>query len=151
MRPHSGRRCSLARVVEAVGEFWALLILRNLWMFGPQRFEDLRRRLDISTNTLSDRLAGLQERGIIERRAYQDNPERFEYLLTAAGADLVPALMVLTTWGDEHVPHEDGPSMVFGHEGSDHLARPVLACGECGEELSAENVVLKPVAGAFPE
>ena len=57
--------CPLARAAEILGERWTLLILRELSL-GPQRFSDLRRRLDsISSSVLTDRLTRLEARGLV--------------------------------------------------------------------------------------
>ena len=53
---------------------------------------------------LSARLQRLVEEDILERRAYQQSPERHEYFLTEKGLDLWPALVALLGWGDRHSP-----------------------------------------------
>ena len=59
--------CSIAGVLEAVGDRWAVLILRDLSL-GLSRYEDLRRSTDVTNATLSDRLRHLEDNGLIERR-----------------------------------------------------------------------------------
>jgi DNA-binding HxlR family transcriptional regulator len=44
----------------------------------------------------------LVDDGILERRRYQDKPERFECRLTDKGIDPWPALVSLMKWGDRH-------------------------------------------------
>jgi DNA-binding HxlR family transcriptional regulator len=79
-----GMVCSIAGVLEAVGDRWAVLILRDLSL-GLSRYEDLRRSTDVTNATLSDRLRHLEDNGLIERRQYRSNPERYEYVLTQNG------------------------------------------------------------------
>ena len=136
------RRCSLARAAGSVGEFWTLLVLRDLWSFGPRRFDELQAGLSVSTSTLANRLGRLVEHGVVARRPYQQSPERFEYCLTDAGTDLVPALLVLTAWGDKYLADPAGPPAVVRH-GAQHRARPVVVCGECGEPLTLANTHLE--------
>ena len=62
-----GMVCSIAGVLEAVGDRWAVLILRDLSL-GLSRYEDLRRSTDVTNATLSDRLRHLEDNGLIERR-----------------------------------------------------------------------------------
>lgn len=151
MRAVRRMRCSLARALSSIGEFWTLLVVRNLWSYGPQRFDDLQRGLGISSNTLTNRLNRLTEQGVVARRLYQSGPDRYEYCLTDAGMDLLPSLMVLTTWGDRHLADEAGPTTVFRHRAGGHAARPTVVCGECGEPLTPANTHLEHGPGAHPE
>ena len=76
--------CSIARAMEILGERWTFLILREAF-YGVRRFSDMQRNLGIARNILSARLQTLVRAGILERRRYQEEPERFEYRLTTAG------------------------------------------------------------------
>ncbi|HJO20101.1 MAG TPA: helix-turn-helix domain-containing protein, partial [Acidimicrobiales bacterium] len=97
--PSSTDRCSIARTLEAVGDRWTLLILRDLFR-GVRRFERLHGDLGIARNLLTDRLRRLEEAGVVQRVPYQERPVRHEYRLTAKGRDLSPALVALMAWGD---------------------------------------------------
>src|SRR5215218_10310435 len=93
--------CSIARALEVVGERWTLLILRDLAL-GSTRFDQLQESLGIATNVLSSRLERLGAEELVERRRYQERPERHEYLLTEKGRALTPALIALMKWGDRY-------------------------------------------------
>jgi DNA-binding HxlR family transcriptional regulator len=96
-------RCPVARTLEIIGERWTILILRDLLLGGPCRFQDFERSLaGISPNTLSARLKRLEEHGIVERRFYEQHPPRAEYVLTAKGRQLGPVLQTLLEWGSKH-------------------------------------------------
>jgi len=96
-------RCPIARTLDIVGERWTILILRDLVTGGPRKFQDFERSLiGISPNTLSARLKRLEEAGIVERRFYEQHPPRAEYVLTAKGRELGPALRALRSWGEKH-------------------------------------------------
>ncbi|WP_047474004.1 winged helix-turn-helix transcriptional regulator, partial [Delftia sp. ZNC0008] len=82
-----GMACSIATTLEAVGDRWAMLVLRDL-MLGLSRYDDLRKSTDITNATLTDRLRQLEQSGLVERRLYQSGPDRYEYLLTPKGRDL---------------------------------------------------------------
>ena len=58
----------------------------------------------ITTNILADRLKRLTAAGIVEKRAYQQRPTRYEYSLTDKGFDLFEVLQALIRWGGKHVP-----------------------------------------------
>lgn len=97
------RKCPIARTLEIIGERWTILILRDLVVEGPRKFQDLLVSLSgISPNTLSARLKTLEDGGIIERRFYEDHPPRAEYVLTEKGRDLRPVLRILKDWGQKH-------------------------------------------------
>ena len=70
--------CSIAQSLEIVGEWWTLLVLRDVFL-GVRRFDDFVERLGISRNVLADRLDKLVAAGVLERRPYDepyDTPER---------------------------------------------------------------------------
>jgi DNA-binding HxlR family transcriptional regulator len=91
--------CPLARATEILGHRWVMLILRELFV-GPQRFSDLRRRLPgLSSSVLTDRLAGLEEQGVVARRELPPPAAASVYELTQDGRELEPALHALTRWG----------------------------------------------------
>lgn len=91
--------CPLARATEILGHRWVMLILRELFV-GPQRFSDLRRRLPgLSSSVLADRLAGLEEQGVVGRRELAPPAAATVYELTRDGRALEPALLALTRWG----------------------------------------------------
>ena len=80
-----------------------MLILRDLLLDGPCKFQDLQDSLDgVSPNTLSERLKRLMQSGIVERRLYAEHPPRAEYLLTSKGRELRPVLRALREWGETH-------------------------------------------------
>src|ERR1700731_822388 len=113
------------RALELGGERWTLLILREAF-FGVQRFGQLARNLNIPRPTLSSRLRMLVNVGLLERVPYSRDPEPHEYRLTDAGRDLFGAIVVLMRWGDEHLPHPDGPPIVLRHNTCGELAEPRL-------------------------
>jgi DNA-binding HxlR family transcriptional regulator len=99
-------RCPIARTLDIVGERWTILILRDLVVAGPRKFQDFERSLaGISPNTLSTRLKRLEEAGIVERRFYEQHPPRAEYVLTEKGSELRPVLKALLAWGQRHTKY----------------------------------------------
>jgi DNA-binding HxlR family transcriptional regulator len=137
---------SVARTLEVVGERWTLLILREAF-FGVRRFGQLARNLHIPRPTLSSRLRALVGNGLLEKVLYTHDPDRHEYRLTDSGRDLFSAIVVLMQWGDEHLPHPDGPPIVLRHQLCGHVAEPVLVCAHCGQEITARNVTPEPGLG----
>jgi DNA-binding HxlR family transcriptional regulator len=93
-------QCPVRRTLDVIGDAWTVLILRDLFLQGPRRYQDLQMSLvGISPNTLSDRLKRLEENGIITRRFYSEHPPRAEYVLTETGQTLGPIMTALRDWG----------------------------------------------------
>jgi DNA-binding HxlR family transcriptional regulator len=137
--------CSIARAMEILGERWTFLILREAF-YGVRRFSDMQRNLGIARNILSARLQTLVRAGILERRRYQEEPERFEYRLTTAGRALYPAIITIMRWGDEHLIDGEAPVALVHSCG--HEADPVVVCSHCRETLHPHDVT--PVARDEP-
>src|SRR5947209_3641043 len=89
--------CPIARTLDIVGEWWTLLIIRDS-LIGSSRFEEFR-NTGIADNILSSRLDRLVREDILERRAYQEHPPRYEYVLTEKGRYLLPVIAGLGMWG----------------------------------------------------
>ncbi len=94
--------CPVQRATNVMGDQWSLLILREFFLEGPRRFQDLQDVLKLSPNTLSVRLRKLEQGDVLERRLYSQNPPRSEYHLTEAGKALAPVLSALRQWGEMH-------------------------------------------------
>src|SRR6201997_2336161 len=92
--------CSVAQTLEVVGDWWSLMIVRDIF-FGVTRFDDIQRRLGIARNTLTDRLDWLCRHGVLTRAPHGDGGKRFEYRLTDTGRDLQPVLLAMMAWGDK--------------------------------------------------
>ena len=136
--------CSLARGLDLIGDWWSPLIVRDLFL-GVVRFDELIENLSISRNLLTRRLTSLAASSIIERRLYQSRPKRYEYRLTEAGRDLVPAILALTAWGDRWARPKEGSPMLFVHKTCGRHFQPQVTCSACGEAISSETV--KTVGG----
>ena len=94
--------CGIAQALEALGDWWTLLIVRDAF-FGARRFGDFETSLGIAKNILSDRLQRLVEHEIFEKVDVGEAGERFEYRLTEKGEALLPLLTALRDWSDEWV------------------------------------------------
>ena len=97
----TSENCPVCRTAEIVCGKWTLLVIRDL-AEGRSRFCELERSLHgISPRTLSLRLRGLEEEGIVERQTFPEVPPRVEYALTAKGRALVPLIEDMRTYGRE--------------------------------------------------
>ena len=141
------RTCSVARTLEIVGEKWALLAVREVFL-GNRRFDEMVRRTGAPRDTLAARLRTLAGAGILERRKYSEHPARFEYRLTEAGRELYPVIVTLMHWGDRHLAGADGPPLVLEHQ-CGHALATELVCRACGEPVRAADT--RPARAPGPE
>ncbi|MDR2986116.1 MAG: helix-turn-helix transcriptional regulator [Nocardiopsaceae bacterium] len=129
----------MARTLEVVGEKWALLAVREVFL-GNGRFDQMVRRTGAPRDTMSARLRGLVRSGILERRQYSEHPARFEYHLTPAGRDLYPVILTLMSWGDRYLAGAGGPPLTLEHQ-CGHELRAQVVCGACGEMVVATETI----------
>jgi DNA-binding HxlR family transcriptional regulator len=90
---HYNLLCPIARALDAVGDRWTLLILRDLHA-GPARYQELHEGLGIATNLLSTRLTELSDSGLIHKTGGQS-----AYELTELGRSTDRILWELTRFG----------------------------------------------------
>jgi DNA-binding HxlR family transcriptional regulator len=102
-RSYQQENCPVARALNVIGERWSILILRDLFLKGPRRFQDFQTSLTgVAPNTLSARLKTLEAQGVVARLLYNEHPPRLEYYLTEKGKSLGPILKALKSWGDRY-------------------------------------------------
>lgn len=131
--------CSVARTLSVIGDRWSLLILRDIFL-GTHRFEDLCKQLGVSRPALTQRLRKLEQQNVLQKRAYQEKPPRFEYHLTKKGIDLYPIIMTMAQWGDKWQDDGNGPPIEYEHKVCGHKTQPLMCCSECHEPLNAWEV-----------
>lgn len=102
--------CSFTKAIEHLGDRWALLIVRELGVFGPLGFNELAKSLPgrVSRSVLADRLRRLQVLGLVSRTG--DSSSHAPYRLTEVGAGLMPTILSLRGWANTWLP--DDPEMV---------------------------------------
>jgi DNA-binding HxlR family transcriptional regulator len=139
-REYERQDCSLARSLEVIGERWTLLIVRDAF-YGVRRFTEFHEHLDIPKAVLSDRLKGLIEEGVLERRADPRHSGRHLYELTTAGRDLWPVVYALLVWGDRH----RGPnSRLFRHAVCGSPLDERGSCPACGITPGPSDIESEP-------
>lgn len=105
-----GQYCGVTTAVELIGERWALLIVRDLFV-GPRRYTDLKQGLArIPTNILSTRLKELQAGGVVRRAPMRGRGLVYE--LTEYGRALEPIMLALGRWGFQAMGDPDEGDVV---------------------------------------
>lgn len=109
--------CSIGKAVEVIGIRSAMLIIREAW-YGTTRFDDFAQRVGITDAVAASRLKQLVAIGILDKRPYRESGQRtrYEYVLTAMGRDLLPAVIALMQWGDKYLQPDGGPLHVIERE-----------------------------------
>lgn len=97
--------CPVARTLDLIGERWTILLLRDLLLHGPRRFQDFQESLPgVAPNTLSTRLKSMEDHGLVRREMYNERPPRLEYVLTDKGKSLGPIVKSMRDWGTKNLP-----------------------------------------------
>ncbi|MFD9394210.1 winged helix-turn-helix transcriptional regulator [Streptomyces sp. NPDC060000] len=121
--------CSAARALDAVGDRWTLLIVREL-LAGPRRYTDLHADLPgVSTDVLASRLKDMERDGLATRRRLPPPGAAYVYELTRRGGELLPVLQALGKWGEGELGERRPTDALRAH----WFALPLLR-GLAGEE-----------------
>jgi len=137
--------CSVAQCLELVGDWWTLLIIRDVFL-GVRRFDEFQQRLGISRNILIQRLTSLVDHDILEKQPYSEHPPRYEYQLTEKGRDLWSVLVAMRQWGDKYAA-PDGPPVTMIHKACGNEAQAIMTCSSCGEPLTPHDITTRPGPG----
>jgi DNA-binding HxlR family transcriptional regulator len=130
--------CPVANGVARIGDAWSLLILRDASQ-GLTRFDQFRKSLGIAPTILTKRLAALTDARLLERRQYSERPPRHEYLLTDAGRDFMPILVMIGDWARRHHNETSKESKMnwFIDAETGQEIRPVVVDAVTGVEIGA--------------
>ena len=128
-----GRPSSVARALQLIGDRWSFMTMREAF-FGVRRYDQMKRNMNIAPNILTDRLNRFVERGLFERRLYQSNPARHEYVMTPMARDLYGPFLAMLAWGDRWLA--DGrPPLILTHRGCGRDFTPSVLCDRCREPI----------------
>ncbi|WP_246574127.1 winged helix-turn-helix transcriptional regulator [Streptomyces genisteinicus] len=107
--------CAAARALDAVGDRWTLLVVREL-LAGPRRYTDLHADLPgVSTDVLASRLKDMEVTGLAERHRLPPPSAAHVYELTARGRALLPVLEALAAWGAPELAERRATDAVRAH------------------------------------
>jgi DNA-binding HxlR family transcriptional regulator len=142
--------CPVAATLDAVGDRWTLLVVRDL-LRGIRRYADLQRSLaPIAPNLLADRLRRLEDLGLVTREVYSERPLRAEYHLTERGHALAPVIVTIGRFGIDVLGRPE-PDYLAAHVGCGGRVPPTAwRCLRCGEDVRAGELELLPPAEILP-
>lgn len=116
-----GAACPVARALDAIGDWWSLLIIRDAFD-GLRRFGEFQKSLGVAKNILSARLRNLVAHGILELAPASDGSAYHEYALTPKGNGLFAVVVGLRQWGEDFYFEPDEPHSLLVDRVSD---RPI--------------------------
>ncbi len=106
MNPMDGKQrsdCALSAALDLFGDRWTLLVIRDIALRGKHSFSEIRDSAEgVATNILADRLARLEDSGIITKTRDPGDGRRYSYRLTEKGKGLIPILVEIIAWSATH-------------------------------------------------
>jgi len=135
--------CPIARSLDAIGDWWSLLIVRDAFL-GIRRFSEFQKNIGLAKNILTVRLRALVEHGILTTAPASDGSAYQEYVLTPKGRGLFPILVALRQWSEEFSGEPKGFSTLLVDREKGRPVRKLELRAEDGRLLGAGDTELKP-------
>lgn len=97
--------CEVEKILPIITSKWNLPIVYYL-SFGPLRFSELKKKLSpMADSNYSKILKELENKGIINRKDYNEIPPKVEYSLTDVGKHLLPIMQEIEKFGKYYTEH----------------------------------------------
>jgi DNA-binding HxlR family transcriptional regulator len=138
-----GDSCPIARSLEAIGDWWSLLIIREA-MLGLRRFGEFQSKLGMAKNILSARLRSMVDHGILTTAPASDGSAYQEYVLTPKGRGTFPILVALRQWSEEFDDHPEEIATILVDSDKGRPVRKLELRAQDGRLLSPADTMLKP-------
>ena len=145
---HRDSMCGVARPLDAIGDWWSLLIIRDAFD-GLRRFGEFQKSLGLAKNILSARLRNLVAHGIMDTVPASDGGPYQEYVLTQKGQGLFPLLVALRQWGEDFFFEPNEPHVTLVDRATKLPVRRLELRAQDGRMLMAEDtmIVVPPPEG----
>jgi DNA-binding HxlR family transcriptional regulator len=119
--------CPIARTTDLMGDWWTPMVMREAFL-GRRRFDEFQQALSLSRGVLSKRLSRLVDEGLLEKRAYEERPPRFEYILTEKGRAFYSVLAAMWRFGEDWLWEEgqEPPLQLFDRETGEPVSPQVV-------------------------
>jgi DNA-binding HxlR family transcriptional regulator len=144
----TGMACSIAGALEAVGDRWGFLLMRDL-ILGLSRYDEFKDSMEIPAQTLAQRLKHFESAGLVVRRRYQAQPPRDEYKLTRKGRDFWVVLTALREWGDRWRMHAvEGPPLEIIDSSTGRKLKLALVDPQSGSKVPSTRATVRAGPGA---
>jgi DNA-binding HxlR family transcriptional regulator len=138
-----GDGCPVARSLDAIGDWWSMLIIRDA-LLGARRFGEFQKSLGLAKNILTVRLRTLIDRGILKTAPASDGSAYQEYVLTPKGRGVFPILVALRQWSEQFDQRPDQIATMLVDREKGRPVRRLELRSQDGRRLSAADTALKP-------
>jgi DNA-binding HxlR family transcriptional regulator len=135
--------CPIARSLDAIGDWWSLLIIRDAFL-DVRRFGDFQKRLGLARNILTVRLRALVEHGILTTGPASDGSVYREYVLTPKGRGLFPILVALRQWSEEFDARPDEIATYLVDRTKGRPVKKLALYSEDGRLLDSADTDVRP-------
>jgi DNA-binding HxlR family transcriptional regulator len=140
----------VARSLDAIGDWWSLLILREAFG-GKRRFSEFQKSLGVARNILTTRLKKLVGLEIFEMAPASDGSAFQEYALTEKGRGLYIVIMALRQWGEGCLYGAEEPKYVVVERATGEPILPLELRSRDGRVLQPEDVLIVPTGQPCPD
>jgi DNA-binding HxlR family transcriptional regulator len=129
-----GCECPVARTLEAIGDRWSLMIIRDAFD-DIRRFSEFQKSLGVARNILAARLKSLVEVGVFDVQPASDGSAYKEYVLTEKGREIFPVVVSMRQWGERHLFRREEPRSVLLDNASGQTLMPMEVRSASGHTL----------------
>jgi DNA-binding HxlR family transcriptional regulator len=147
---HKDAGCAVARPLDAIGDSWSLLIVRDVFD-GLHRFGEFQKNLGLAKNILSARLRNLVDHGILESVPASDGSPYQEYVLTEKGRGLFPLLVAIRQWGEDFFFEDDQAAVQLVDRKRGLPVRKLELRAQDGRVLNPEDTVVTAMSARTGE
>jgi len=138
-----GDGCPIARSLDAIGDWWSMLIIRDA-LLGRRRFGEFQKNLGLAKNILSSRLRMLVDQGILKLAPASDGSAYQEYVPTDKGRGIFPILVALRQWSEAFDDRPKDIATVLVDRKNGRPVRKLELRAQDGRLLEAGDTALKP-------
>jgi DNA-binding HxlR family transcriptional regulator len=135
--------CPIARSLDAIGDWWSLLIIRDA-LVGRRRFGEFQRSLGLAKNILTVRLRTLVDQGILKMAPASDGSAYQEYVPTPKGRGVFPILVALRQWSEEFDERPEQIATILVDRENGRPVRKLELHSQDGRLLASADTALKP-------
>ena len=143
---HQESLCGVARPLDAIGDWWSLLIVRDAFD-GLRRFGEFQKNLGLAKNILSARLRNLVSHGIMDLVPASDGGPHHEYVLTEKGRGLFLVLVALRQWGEDFFFEPDEAHVLLVDKKTALPVRRLELRAQDGRVLGAQDTFVRSPPG----